>query len=77
MSDIAPKAAVILIGANNLGRVHWSAEDTVTGIDTIIDELHKRLPKTKILLLGVLPSDLFGVDHQDHGADQQDAGEAV
>jgi lysophospholipase L1-like esterase len=57
VSGIAPKAAVVLIGANNLGRVHWSAEDTVTGIDTIVDELLKRLPTTKILLLGVLPSE--------------------
>jgi lysophospholipase L1-like esterase len=57
VANIAPKAAVVLIGANNLGRVHWSAEDTVTGIDTIIEELHKRLPTTKILLLGVLPSE--------------------
>jgi lysophospholipase L1-like esterase len=54
---IAPKAAVVLIGANNLGRVHWSAEDTVAGINAIIDELHKRLPDTRILLLAVLPSD--------------------
>jgi lysophospholipase L1-like esterase len=57
VSDIAPKAAVVLIGANNLGKLHWSAEDTVTGIDTILGELHKRLPATKILLLGVLPSE--------------------
>jgi lysophospholipase L1-like esterase len=57
VSGIAPKAAVVLIGANNLGRVHWSAEDTVTGIDTIINELHQRLPAAKILLLGVLPSE--------------------
>jgi lysophospholipase L1-like esterase len=57
VAGIAPKAAVILIGANNLGRVHWSAEDTVTGIDTIIGELHHRLPSTKILLLAVLPSE--------------------
>jgi lysophospholipase L1-like esterase len=57
VSGIAPKAAVVLIGANNLGRVHWSAEDTVAGIDIIIEELHKRLPRTKILLLGVLPSE--------------------
>jgi lysophospholipase L1-like esterase len=56
-SGIAPKAAVMLIGANNLGRVHWSADDTVTGIDAIINELHTRLPGTKILLLGVLPSE--------------------
>ena len=57
VSGIAPKVAVVLIGANNLGKVHWSAEDTVTGIGTIVGELHKRLPDTKILLLGVLPSE--------------------
>ncbi|MGD0104084.1 MAG: GDSL-type esterase/lipase family protein [Rhodopila sp.] len=57
VANIAPKAAVVLIGANNLGKVHWSAEDTVIGIDTITAELRQRLPATKILLLGVLPSD--------------------
>jgi lysophospholipase L1-like esterase len=57
VAGIAPKAAVVLIGANNLGKVHWSAEDTVTGIDTIIADLHHRLPETKILLLAVLPSE--------------------
>ena len=60
VSGIAPKAAVVLIGANNLGKVHWSAADTVTGIDTILAELHRRLPGTKILLLGVLPSERSG-----------------
>jgi lysophospholipase L1-like esterase len=57
VDNIKPKAAVILIGANNLGKVHWSAEDTVEGIGVIIDDLRKRLPDTKILLLAVLPSD--------------------
>jgi lysophospholipase L1-like esterase len=57
VSGIAPKAAIILIGANNLGRVHWSAEDTVTGIEAIIAELHRRLPATKLLLISVLPSE--------------------
>ena len=57
VAGIAPKAAVVLIGANNLGRVHWSAEDTIAGIDVIINELHRRLPSTKILLLAVLPSE--------------------
>lgn len=57
VAGIAPKVAVVLIGANNLGRPHWSAEDTVAGIDAIIGELHQRLPRTKILLLGVLPSE--------------------
>jgi lysophospholipase L1-like esterase len=54
---ISPKAAIILIGANNMGRPHWSAEDTVLGIETIVQELRRRLPNTKLLLLSVLPSD--------------------
>ena len=57
VSGISPKVAVVLIGANNMGRPHWSAADTVTGINAIIAELRKRLPRTKILLLGVLPSE--------------------
>src|SRR4051794_39857839 len=57
VAGIKPKVAVVLIGANNLGRVHWAAEDTLAGIDAIVQELRKRLPDTKILLLGVLPSD--------------------
>lgn len=56
-SGVHPKAAVILIGANNLGYLHWSAHDTVLGIETIIAQLRKRLPDTKLLLLSVLPSD--------------------
>jgi lysophospholipase L1-like esterase len=48
---------VILIGANNLGRLHWPAADTVLGIDTIITDLRRRLPSTRILLLSVLPSE--------------------
>jgi lysophospholipase L1-like esterase len=56
-SGIAPKVAVILIGANNFGRLHWSAEDTLAGIEAIIAQLRHRLPQTKLLLLSVLPSD--------------------
>jgi lysophospholipase L1-like esterase len=56
-AGIAPKAAVILIGANNLGRLHWSAGDTVAGIDAIVRALRQRLPGTRLLLLGILPSE--------------------
>ena len=57
IAGITPKAAVMLIGANNNGRVHWSAAQTLDGIATLIDELHRRLPQTRIVLLSVLPSD--------------------
>lgn len=56
LDGIAPKAAVILIGANNLGRLHWSAEDSVIGIEMVVAETQRRLPRTNILLLSVLPS---------------------
>jgi lysophospholipase L1-like esterase len=48
---------VLLIGANNFGRVHWDAAKTLQGIDTIIGFLRRKLPTTQILLLGVLPSE--------------------
>lgn len=54
---IKPKVAVVLIGANNLGRLHWAPQDTVAGIEAIVTELRHRLPETKLLLLGVLPSE--------------------
>ena len=56
LDGIRPKAAIVLIGANNMGRVHWNAEQTVAGIETVIADLRRRLPATKILLLSVLPS---------------------
>jgi len=57
LDGIAPRAAVILIGANNLGRLHWSAEDTLAGIDAILATCRARQPGMRILLLGVLPSE--------------------
>ena len=56
IDGIHPKAAVILIGANNNGLMHASADQTLAGIAAVIDELHRRLPQTKLLLLSVLPS---------------------
>ena len=51
-----PRLAIVLIGANNFGHLHWPAAPTLQGIAAIIDTLHQRLPHTKILLLSVLPS---------------------
>lgn len=56
VAGIAPKVAQVLIGANNFGRVHWDAADTLAGIEAILAELRQRLPRTKIILLSVLPS---------------------
>ncbi len=53
---IHPRLAIILIGANNFGHLHWPAQPTLQGIEAVVDALHQRLPQTRLLLLGVLPS---------------------
>ncbi|MDE2319256.1 MAG: hypothetical protein KGK02_06100 [Rhodospirillales bacterium] len=56
VTDLHPKLAIILIGANNFGRVHWDTAMTVPAIESVVANTHRRLPEAHILLLGVLPS---------------------
>jgi lysophospholipase L1-like esterase len=56
VAGLHPKLAIILIGANNLGRVHWGAGQSVPGIEEVVSLTHRLLPNAHILLLGVLPS---------------------
>lgn len=58
IDGIHPKAVVLLIGTNNTGHENQSAEQTETGIDAVVAYLEQHLPETRILLLGILPSDL-------------------
>lgn len=57
VSGLHPKLAVVLIGTNNTANGQ-SAEDTETGIDAVVKDIEHRLPETKILLVGILPSKL-------------------
>jgi lysophospholipase L1-like esterase len=56
LDGIKPKAAILLVGANNFGHIHTDADQTYEGIVAVIDAVHRRLPTTKVLLIGVLPS---------------------
>lgn len=47
-----PKVVIVEIGANNMDSSN--AGDISKGIKTIIDSIHKKLPNTKVLLLGIL-----------------------
>jgi lysophospholipase L1-like esterase len=55
-SGIRPKVAVVLIGANNFGRLRWPESETEPAIEKIVAELHQHLPGVHVVLLGVLPS---------------------
>lgn len=53
LDNLKPKAAVIMIGTNNIGG--HSAEQIAGGIKAIVEELKKQKPGIKILVLGVFP----------------------
>jgi len=56
VSGVHPKVAVVLIGTNNTGNANQTAGQTEGGIDAVVASLEHRLPDTRILLLGILPS---------------------
>ena len=53
IDGIHPRVAVLMIGTNNVGSN--SADEIAAGVTAIVQELRKRLPATKVLLLGVFP----------------------
>jgi lysophospholipase L1-like esterase len=53
LDGIQPKVIMLMIGTNNAGSN--SAKEIADGIKAIVAEIHKRSPKTKVLLLGVFP----------------------
>lgn len=63
-AGIQPRLAIVLIGANNFGRLHWPADETVAAIEKTVALIHQKLPQTRILLLGVLPSGRSAWVHQ-------------
>jgi lysophospholipase L1-like esterase len=53
IDGIHPRVVVLMIGTNNAGSS--TSVEIAAGIRAIVGELHKRLPDSKILLLGVFP----------------------
>jgi len=58
IDGINPCVAVFMIGVNNvMAAPSQSAADIARGISTIVANLRKKLPHTKVLLLGTFPKD--------------------
>jgi lysophospholipase L1-like esterase len=57
VEGLKPKVVVLLIGTNNFGLHDDPPDAVVRGIKAVLVELRKRLPETKVLLLGILPRD--------------------
>lgn len=57
VDGIDPKLAVLMFGTNNTGHRQDIPALTVQGIQRNIEELRRRLPNTRILLLAIFPRD--------------------
>jgi len=58
IDGLSPKVVVLMIGTNNT--TTNSASGIADGVETIVRTIRARLPKSKILLLSVLPRELGG-----------------
>ena len=83
---LKPKLVVLMIGTNNTGHAgrpqkelngaiyNCTAEQTAEGVKAILDHLQKKLPETKILVLGIFPR---GPQSQDKMRQQNQATDAL
>ena len=52
---INPRVAVIMAGTNNSNEDEYSPEQIAGGVQAIVETLQRKLPETRILLLGIFP----------------------
>jgi len=55
IEGVSPKLVILQIGTNNTGHRKDPAEVTVGGIRRIVEEVRRRLPESKLLLLAIFP----------------------
>ena len=55
LEGLKPKAAVLLIGVNNIPDTNNSPRQVLEGVTAVVRILRERLPDTKVLLLGIFP----------------------
>lgn len=53
LDGIHPKVVVLMIGTNNT--TYYSAPEITSGVKAVVQQIQVKLPKTKILLLGIFP----------------------
>jgi lysophospholipase L1-like esterase len=56
LAGLQPRAVVVLIGTNNIGQKDpETPASAIAGIGAVVAELRQRLPRARILLLGIFP----------------------
>ncbi len=54
LDGIQPRLAIVMIGTNN-ARAGNTPQQTAEGIIAVVEKVRKKLPETKVLLLGIFP----------------------
>jgi beta-glucosidase len=55
VDGLNPKAAVVLIGVNNIPDETNTPRQVLEGVTAVVHRLREKLPNTKVLLLGIFP----------------------
>jgi beta-glucosidase len=55
LDGLKPKAAVVLIGVNNVPDDNNTPRQVLEGVTAVVNKLREKLPDTKVLLLGIFP----------------------
>ena len=55
LDGLKPKAAVLLIGVNNIPDTNNTPRHVLEGVTAVVRRLREKLPETKVLLLGIFP----------------------
>lgn len=55
LDGLKPKAAVVLIGVNNIPDENNTPRQVLEGVTAVVRKIHEKLPDTKVLLLGIFP----------------------
>lgn len=55
LDGLSPQVVVVMIGVNNLGG-GFTPEATVSGVRAVVSAVQERLPRARVLLLGILPA---------------------
>ena len=78
IDGISPKLAVLMIGTNNAGNAHNTAEESAAGVKAVVEKLRAKLPQTKVLVLAIFPrGPKFSRSHpKSQREDQRDHREA-
>ena len=55
LDGIQPKVCVLLIGTNNSNKDDNTEADILAGVNAIVSGIRKRLPQSKLIVLGIFP----------------------